>query len=586
MESSPPKKRSKRSIGAKAAHARRKVLKSAGEVQSVPEAGGSVAMPSPGYIAPPRETNAGHIIPPQMRADPPVFTPPPGPDTKESILEQIQLQERINKMTYGLPHLHGWKFYRWAREFFESRNRMNFLCAANQISKSSTQIRKAIHWATAKELWPQLWDRPPSQFWYLYPSQEVVNMEFKLKWEREFLPRGEFKDDPVYGWTELKERGDTKGIRFNSGVYIFFRTYTKDVQNLQTGTVDAIFCDEELPEPLYNELSMRLNATNGYFHMVFTATLGQEMWRLTMEATDDEKAQGKEMFPTAAKWTVSLYECVSYEDGTPSHWTPQKIAGVRAKCSTQKEVMKRVMGRFVRLTGLKYPAYDATKHMLTPHPLPASWLVYEGIDIGSGGEEGHPSAIVYIAVNPNYRQARVFLGWRGDGVITTAGDVFVKHTEMNKENKIIPLRKAYDWASADFGNLAERGQDPFEKANKSKDMGDALINTLFKFDMLAIYETEELSKLGAELSCLLLGTDKKHAKDDFADALRYALSLIPFDFTGLVGLDSEFQPETPEKPLTPLEKEIAERRKGFNENQDEEQQRIEEEFAEWNDAYG
>jgi phage terminase large subunit-like protein len=554
-------------------------------------------MPSPSYILPERErvTGDGLIIPPQMRATEPVYIPPAPapsapvyvpPDTKESILQQIQLQERINKMTYGLPHLNGWKFYRWAREFFESRNKMNFLCAANQISKSSTQIRKSIHWATEKSLWPQLWERPPSQFWYLYPSQEVVNMEFKLKWVREFLPRGEFKDDPVYGWEEIKERGDTLGIRFNSGVYIFFRTYTKNVQNLQTGTVDAIFCDEELPEHLYNELTNRLNATNGYFHMVFTATLGQEIWRLTMEATDDEKRQGKEMFPEAAKWSVSLYECQQYEDGTASHWTPAKIAMVRSKCSTQKEVMKRVMGRFVRLSGLKYPNYDATKHMKAPHPIPSDWLIYEGVDIGSGGDEGHPSAIVFIAVHPNYRQARVFLGWRGDGEITTAGDVFVKHTELKTVNKITPLRKAYDWASADFGNLAERGHDAFEKANKSKDMGDALINTLFKFDMLAIYETEELSKLGAELSCLLMGTDKKHAKDDFADALRYALSLIPFDFTGLVGLDSDFQVETPEKPMTPMEKQIAERRQAFIEGKDEESVRIEDEFAEWNDAYG
>jgi phage terminase large subunit-like protein len=93
-----------------------------------------------------------------------------------------------------------------------------------------------------------------------------------------FLPRGKFKDDPVYGWKEEKKQGDIVAIHFNSGVHIFFKTYSQNAEDLQSGTCDAIFCDEELPEELY-ELIARLNATDGYIHMVFTATLGQDFWR-------------------------------------------------------------------------------------------------------------------------------------------------------------------------------------------------------------------------------------------------------------------------------------------------------------------
>ena len=77
-------------------------------------------------------------------------------------LEKLELQE---KLRVGLPFKYRWKFYPWAREFFESRNRMTLLCAANQISKSSTQIRKAIEWATNPDLWPDLWATRPHQFW-------------------------------------------------------------------------------------------------------------------------------------------------------------------------------------------------------------------------------------------------------------------------------------------------------------------------------------------------------------------------------------------------------------------------------------
>ena len=69
--------------------------------------------------------------------------------SQKSLTEKLKKQEerlrlREERMGYmrGLPHLHGWKWYKWAREFFESTNRQNFLCAANQISKSLTEKLK------------------------------------------------------------------------------------------------------------------------------------------------------------------------------------------------------------------------------------------------------------------------------------------------------------------------------------------------------------------------------------------------------------------------------------------------------------
>jgi phage terminase large subunit-like protein len=474
---------------------------------------------------------------------------------------------------YGLPYLYGWKFYKWAREFFESRNKLNFLCAANQISKSSTQIRKCIHWATDQPIWPQLWARRPTQFWYLYPSQEVVNAEFKLKWVQ-FLPRGRFKDDPYYGWKELKSTGNTVGIEFNSGVIVYFKTYTKSVQHLQTGTCDSIFCDEELPVEIYDELAMRLNATDGYFHMVFTATMGQDLWRRCMEHAHNEK----EAFPTAAKWTVSLYEAMFYDDGTASHWTEERINGVINKCKNNAEVQKRVYGRFVMDEGLLYPTFDIGKHVIKGAEIPSSWLIYAGIDVGSGGEKGHPAAITFVAVRPDYRSARVFMGWRGDDTETTVSDVVLKYIEMKKGLTIAAAY--YDWASKDFEIVARRMGEGFLKAEKSHEKGEQVINALFKNDMIFIYDHPELSKLSGELMTLYHGQDKRKAKNDFTDSFRYSVSSIPFDFEGLIGVPDKIL-ETPEQPLT----EVMMRRKAFEDN-DSDKYDIQEEFDEWNDRYG
>lgn len=476
--------------------------------------------------------------------------------------EQLELKEKQLKLRAGLPFLYGWKWYKWAREFFDSTNKQNFLCAANQISKSSTQIRKCIDWATNKPKWKALWGRDPIQFWYLYPSRDVATAEFITKWQQ-FLPKNEYKDDATYGWKAEFKKGEIHALHFNSGVHIFFKTYAQDSINLQTGTCDALFCDEELPFDLYDELSFRLSAADGYFHMVFTATLGQEEWRLVIE----ERGRAKEKFPQACKLQVSMFDCMKYEDGTPSHWSIEKIQGVIAKCSTKNEILRRVYGRFVVEKGLKYEQFDRSRHMVPAFPIPADWYVYGAADLGSGGAEAHPAAIVFVAVRPDFRFGAVFKGWRGDNEVTVATDVLDKFLAMKGTLEL--SGQSYDWSSADFKVMTERAGEPFMKANKDHEFGEKTINSIFKHNMMVIFEgDEELEKLATELATLKKETSKRKAKDDIADAFRYAVVIPPWDWSFITGAEPEWKAQAAEKNLTPEERqkkaladEIIERRK-------------------------
>jgi phage terminase large subunit-like protein len=420
------------------------------------------------------------------------------------------------------------KFYPWARAFFESTNRKNFLCAANQISKSSTQIRKCIHWATETNLWPKLWRKRPLQFWYLYPAKNVSTTEVLKKWIPEWLPRGSMKDNEKYGWhLEIKNK-EVNAIHFKSGVSVYFKTYEQDVSNLQSGSVDAIFFDEELPSELWGELVMRLFATQGYMHGVFTATKGQEFWREVIEE------RGKlERFPDAFKLQVSVYDCLKYEDGTPSHWTDEIITQAKNSCSTEAEVLRRIYGRFVVSQGLKYPSFSRIKNVKPAHPLPKSWQIFAGIDIGSGGESSHPAAIVFVGVSPDFRQGRVFKGWRGDGVVTTAADVLLKYLELKGDMHVTAA--FYDWAAKDFFTIASRMGVPVVPAEKSHERGEQVVNVLFKNDILAIYDLDELSPLVQELCSVQKDTPKQKAADDFVDALRYCVTPLGWDWSVIQG---------------------------------------------------
>lgn len=495
-------------------------------------------------------------------------------------LARLELEKKKRAIEDGLPHLYGYPWYDWAWDFFKSENKDCFLVAANQISKSSTQIRKFIDWATDVKEWKRRWPlRPtgPKQFWYLYPTKDVVDGEVETKWIPEFLPRDAYKSSSQYGW-EIKNRNKhIDHILFNNGMRIVFKTYATDVHHLQSGTVDMIGFDEELPEDLYEELNFRRQAIDGYLCGVFTATRGQEFWRLAIE----EIGTSQETFTTAFKQQVSMYDCMLYRDGSPSRWTKEKIQRAINACKSEAEVKRRVFGRFVADSGLKYPSFERAKNVRKKEPLPHDWLLYAGVDIGQGGS-GHPASIAFVAVNPQYTRGRVFLGWRGDGLHTANSDILEKFCQMRGSLKM--TAQYYDWHSKDFFLLATRRGVPFIPAEKSQDLGVQTLNVLFKNDMLCIDEDEELEKLAVELTTLREETPKTKAKDDFIDALRYAVTKIPWDYTAIKSEALE-QLKVATAPIIKPKTEIDLRREAFIGRTKEQPDTIEEELEAWGELY-
>lgn len=507
----------------------------------------------------------------------------------QSKLREVKELEKLIKEKDGLPHLYGQKFYPWSRKFFDSDNHEIFLVSANQVGKSCCQIRKIIHWATAPNLWPKLFpDLPrgqaPNLFWYLYPTASVANTEYESKWLPQFLPRGEFKTHPIYGWEEEYDKGYISKIRFNSGVQIQFKFYSQKIKDLQTASVYYIASDEELPVSFLPELKARLNSTGGFFSLVFTATLGQLHWKNTMEPATKED----EKHPGALKIQVSLYDSMFFEDGSPSHWTEAKINAAKQNCPTEAEIQRRVYGRFIKSQGLKYESFSVEKNMVANHPLPQSWPVYVGIDPGSGGQSGHPAAIVFVAVRPDMKEGRVFKAWRGDGIPTDNSDILRKYKEM--KGNVTPQSVVYDYKDKDFFLVASKQNEPMVMADKSRDAGSGLLNTLFKNKMLGLMRGDsEIDKLVSELSSLSNETDKRKALDDLIDALRYCCMSVPWDVSDIefidVSKDKDAFGDKSARPLTASEERVKERRDFFNKGTDSTDS-VEAELDFWNQLSG
>jgi hypothetical protein len=448
-----------------------------------------------------------------------------------AIEQEIALREEALKLKEGLPHLYGMKYYRWQRKFLISKRKYNTLVASNQSGKSSVNIIKAITWATDKELWKKLWKKTPTQFWYLYPDYATATSEVENKWIVEFLPKAELKDHPVYGWTKKMRNGDVDYIRFNSGVTIYFKSYAQDVHSLQAGSAYAIFADEEVPWEIIPELQMRISATDGYMHFVFTATRGQEEWRRIIEETG-KLEMWKSSEVDILKQQITAYDCLYYEDGSPSTvWTVEKIEQTKRFLFTEAQIQRRIYGKFVKDDGLKYPCFVRADHVIPYVDIKLTeGYVYAGVDYGSG--TNHQSSIALVWTSKDHTHGVLFDIWVGEkGVATTAGDVVRKYKDMTKKIKVTQV--FYDWATADLKTIANSSGLYFEKADKSHATGERILNTIFKNNMFKILENGEYEVLAKQLESLTLEEKKNHAWDDAVDATRYAVTRIPWVYTDL-----------------------------------------------------
>lgn len=781
---------------------------------------------------------------------------------KDDLLrEKLRLLEADKKHRLNLPHKYGWKNYPWYNAFFETNNRTALLCAANQISKSSSQIRKVIALATEKEYWPKYFRQRPKLFWYLYPTATIATTEFRTKWVTDFLPRGEYKSHPDFGWREeFRNRGDIFAIHFNTGVSIYFKSYQQDESSLQASSVDYVACftgstpvlteygyqkiedikvgqlvltregtlqtvnkifsrekkvikrilstgemieatedhkfwvhgfgykefseltatdildthhewdaekkkqsnilgintvgiqtvktedtitfkaradratngsfidfyglkrlgqflkdtlftiktrihqtttlaiwsafqslstqgttrdksgpmehlvmgiikyvpgvkkdllleqlkkqqpyiavksvgdlaraltsivlfavksrdkgptrrsvfatslaldlgvkkvhclnvdknhnfyvsgvsvsncDEELPENLWDEINFRRNATDGLFSMVFTATLGQEFWRKAIEPKESEK----EVMPDAWKMQVSMFDCRYYDDGTPSHWTTERIHRTIGMCKSEAEVQRRVYGKFIKDSGLKYQSFSRGINVVDSYDIPPDWVHYVGVDLGAGGEDNHPSAITFIAVAPNYQKGCVYKSWRGDTEQTTMTDVANKYLELKGYQQVAAA--FYDYASKEFKLVTDRMGMSFLPADKGRETGEQVMNALFKNKMLDIFNIPENECLISEIMTLAIGIDKRKAKDDSVDSCRYAVTRIPWDWS-YAERKIDVGAVVEKKRLTPVEVASVERERDrarmvANKFQEDINLDIDREISEWAD---
>jgi hypothetical protein len=426
--------------------------------------------------------------------------------------------QALAKYKEELPHLYGFKFFKWSREFWESTNRYTFLTCSNQSGKSVVSIRKTIRLCTDTDFQKKVFKTLPNYGIYFYPSLKLATREWQTKWVKSLMPRGSMKDDPKYGWDVEFKDGEVYCIHWNNGFKLYFLSYNMRVQDMQAMSPNFVAADEEMPTHLWGEISARLMATKGLFSLVCTPTLGEEMWRRVFELNS---------MPNAKVIKATMYDTLTFEDGSPGLRTKEEIEDFKAKLPTQRDIDIRVYGKFAKAEGLVYPMFDYEKIVVAPDPAWQKYPCYAAIDVGSGGH-AHPAAIVFVAIKPDFKEARLVKAWRGNSTeTTTAVDILRKYQEMRVGLSVVAT--FYDYQSREFALQALAAGESVLPAEKSHDLGEATLNMLFKHRMLLFEKSEEADDLAVELQNLKKGVKKQDCKDDLVDALRYCVVKIPFD---------------------------------------------------------
>ena len=145
---------------------------------------------------------------------------------------------------------------------------------------------------------------------------------------------------------------------------IGFKSCESGREKFQGTGLDYVWFDEEPPEDIYDECRMRLMDRRGEMFGTMTPLKGLTFVYNRIYMSDDPDV-----------W------CEFMEWADNPYLDPDEIAGLSA--NLPEDVLEsRRYGRFIRRSGLVYPEFDESIHVIDPFPVPADWQDIMSIDPG------------------------------------------------------------------------------------------------------------------------------------------------------------------------------------------------------------
>jgi hypothetical protein len=158
-----------------------------------------------------------------------------------------------------------------------------------------------------------------------------------------------------------------------------FRSADQDPSTFEQAKLTGVWCDERLPESIFNRLLARIVDRNGF---ILYSDIPEQMWQM------DRLIEAE---PRAGVY----FQSFTMHDN--AHNLPPGAIDQAAARMTQDEQRLRIKGEFVVMEGIIYREYQDSIHAIDPFRIPADWPKFRMIDYGASA----PTACLWCVVAPN-----------------------------------------------------------------------------------------------------------------------------------------------------------------------------------------
>ncbi len=262
----------------------------------------------------------------------------------------------------------GEKIHQKQLQFHRSQNRNRWAFGGNRSGKTECGAVETVWLATATHPYRQ--NRKDTEGWIVSLSYEVQRDVAQPKLLK-YLPPTKIVDVVMEKGTKANyERGIIDFIlvknTFGGTSKITFKSCDQGREKFQGASLDYVWFDEEPPQDIYEECKMRVLDRKGDLYGTMTPLKG-----LTWVYEDIylNRFDDKEVF----------YVNMSWEDNP--FLDKDEVENMK-KSMAEDVLSTRCYGHFKASSGLVYPQFDESIHVIDPFPIPLDWQDKISIDPG------------------------------------------------------------------------------------------------------------------------------------------------------------------------------------------------------------
>lgn len=291
--------------------------------------------------------------------------------TEKEIIGKIRIieteQERRKSLTINKYNT-GEKIHLKQLAFHKCLKRNRWVFGGNRSGKTECGAVEVIY--MARGVHPYRENKKDVFGWVVSLSREVQRdvaqskiMKYLPKeWISEIIMSSGRKDSPENGIIDqIKVKNVFGGIST-----IGFKSCDQGREKFQGSSLDFVWFDEEPPEDIYRECKMRVLDKRGDIFGTMTPLKG-----LTFIYD--------EIYLNAGGSNEVWYEFSEWADNP--YLSPDEIRELTSSMSAE-ELDSRRFGRFAASSGLVYPEFDESTHVIDPFDVPFDWQCNISIDPG------------------------------------------------------------------------------------------------------------------------------------------------------------------------------------------------------------